>query len=195
MSVIQYSLICEDDVQKSFIENLLSHTRFSSITFQFNSKFYYQLKCRGKAEVLRKMKQAANWSFLYNEGYYCDILFVGIDYDDRDRSSFDNELKNLYDRIDGKAKEKTIIFFPVQAIEHWLLLLNYRKENSSVTKNISSQIESINRKEAKQRLYAKNDKNSIVTDVLSYADYDWLESNSQSFRALYNKLTAFLFKK
>lgn len=192
MKRITYGLICEDISQQKLLEAVLMEVSNSDINFQINIKFYNDLKCRSRDEVRNKMAQAADYSFLHKKGFYCDVLFVGIDYDDRKRDEFDNELKKLYNKISDRAKSKVIIFFPVQAIEHWFLLLQHRKANPASTKNIAADIEGINRKAAKEKLYTLPDKNSLIDNILKEADFDWLETNSHSFRSFYGSLKKFI---
>ena len=67
------------------------------------------------------MVQAVDYSFLHKQGFYVDVLFIGIDFDDRDRTKFTNEIATLYNKLNDIGKQKAVILFPVQAIEHWLL--------------------------------------------------------------------------
>jgi len=194
MRNIIYSLICEDDAQKIFIDGLIERYDNKNIEFTFNNIFYRTLFCRGNKEVKAKLPQAANYSFLHQKGFYCDIVFVGLDYDDRERSNFNNELEKIYEKVNIHARSKVIILFPVQAIEHWLILLKARLEKPSNTKNIAAEVEAINRSSAKTQLYPnrKQPKNQIIDPIIREGDFDWLASISVSFRAFHAKLNTFL---
>jgi len=74
--------------------------------------------------------------------------------------------------------------FPVQAIEHWLLYIQYHINNPKSTKNI--EYESLPRKEAKGKIYKnklnRRDRIEIVKDIVSKIDIDWLLCRSESFK-------------
>jgi hypothetical protein len=78
----------------------------------------------------------------------------------------------------------------VQAIEHWLLLIQYKIQNSNSTKNISGDYERIQRKDAKVGLYGgrrplKETQRTIVSEMVKQINVDWLKTHSQSFNRFY----------
>jgi hypothetical protein len=191
MSEIRYSIVCEDIAHKTFIEGVIFHFQNDAIQFNFISSFYKQFKANNSREVLSKFPQAVDQSFL--NIYLLDLVLIGIDYDDRNREQFSKEYQNLYNKVDGKAKSKTVILFPVQAIEHWLLLLKHKTENAGSTKNVAADIEKKVRTQAKISLYGKTKTNeNIIQALLQNADFDWLQNQSNSFGAFYKRLQAFI---
>lgn len=188
MRTITYSIICEDEAHKLFIQSFL--LQFSEIiNFQFNYLFYKKLLCTNSKQVLHKMVQAVDYSFLHTQGFYVDVLFIGIDYDDRDRTKFTHEINTLYNKLNDKGRQKAVIFFPVQAIEHWFLLIKQKKDNPTSTKNIATTIEKIDRKAAKTKLYNKAliQNSTLIKNVVLSINADWLSSQSVSFNHFYSK--------
>ena len=182
MSGLKYSILCEDSAHFTFISIFLSKFNYQhDIEINFVSDFYNRFKATNSKEVLKKYSKAAIIGF---RDYSLDFLIVGIDYDDRDRSQFEKEVNSLYSRFDGIIRKKSIIMFPVQAIEHWLLYIQYHVNNPKSTKNIV--YESIPRREAKSRIYGdklnRRDRIEIVTNLVLKIDIDWLLSRSESFK-------------
>ena len=191
MIELRYSIICEDTAHKNFIEATLNRFENDLYHFNFIHSFYKQFKANNSKEVLRKFPQAVDRSFL-NE-YLLDLVLVGIDYDARRREQFHKEYQSLYEPLDEKGKSKTVILFPVQAIEHWLLLIKHKNENPGSTKNVSTDIEKKERQEAKIELYHNTKTNEDIIDtLLKDADFNWLQNQSKSFAAFYKKLNDFL---
>ncbi len=180
-----YSIICEDITQLTFIKIFLE--RYSDDKkFILNQNCYYQFKCKNKQEVL---KSYSNSSILAFRNYSLDFLLVGFDYDDRNRKQFNKELEFFYKKLPANTRNKTIIFLPVQAIEHWLLYIKYNNENKKTTKNIT--LENIDRKKAKFEIYGTKRPHKklseIKTDkILQNFNIDWLVSKSESFKYFYN---------
>ncbi len=191
MSNFIYSIICEDDAQKLFIETFISRIANEKISFSFNENFFWQFKSSNNKDVIKNYVQAADFTFL--DAFYADLIFIGIDYDDRPRNNFHAEYKELYNKIVKKAISKTIILFPVQAMEHWLLFIKRKKDNPSLTKNITAEIERIERRKAKETLYAGvGDRKDFIIDLVKAADIDWLENQSISFRKFLSHLNEFI---
>jgi len=191
MKEITYSILCEDNAHKIFIETILRKLNNDKFQFLFNHIFYKKLLCRNSKDVLNKMVQAVDYSFLQSYGFFVDILFIGIDYDDRPRENFNAGLDKLYQKFDNKGREKAIIFFPVQAIEHWLLFAKRKKDNPGLTKNIGDEIEKIERKTAKEILYGNEvqSRNEIIVRLVENVDLPWLSIQSKSFNLFYQKLS------
>jgi hypothetical protein len=194
--MLNYSLLCEDVAHETFIKYLLPHFIDISgleIDLGFNEDFFYKYRCRNSKDVLKKYVKA---SIDATDRFEIDLLFIGIDYDDRDRSRFSNEIEKLYSGIVQKVREKSVIFFPVQAIEHWLLLIQYKYQNPNSTKNISNEIEKLQRKSAKVQLFGarrltKVDQKNRIEEIVKQINIDWLKTRSQSFNRFYIDLNKF----
>lgn len=189
MKTFKYSLICEDDAQRYFVETFLGHHFAGKADFVFDELFYKKFKCSNNADVLKsyviQIERSSNLD-LYN----LDLVFVGIDYDNRPRESFTAELNKLYGKLNDGAKQKAVVFFPVQAIEHWLIFLQRKAANPSITKTITDDIENTKRADAKRMVYGTKyaDKKEIVSNLVKAFDVEWLCTQSVSFRAFYNRV-------
>ncbi len=182
MSKLTYSILCEDKAHYLFITKYL--TLFSNknkLKLTFKDDFYYRFKSANSKEVLKKYVNASVIAF---RDYNLDFLIIGIDYDDRNRNNFDKEIEHLYSKLYNQFSHKSIIMFPVQAIEHWLLYIKYHQENPKSTKNIS--FEQIPRKEAKNKIYGINkyapDVEYIIDSCMHNIYPDWLITRSKSFK-------------
>jgi len=197
MKQLKYSLICEDVAHKTFVETVLPlfirHTN-ESFDFIFDADFYYRFKARNSKDVLKRYADAAIVAF---RDYDMDLLLIGVDYDDRDRSAFNKELDGLYGAVNEVVRDKSVIFFPVQAIEHWLLFIKFRIENPGSTKNISTDIEKIIRKKAKVDFFGesrmpRDKQKKMIVEIVGQIDIKWLISRSESFKRFYNDFKCFL---
>jgi hypothetical protein len=189
MKTFKYSIICEDDSQRYFAETLLKLHFTGKVVFVFDELFYKRFKCGNNRRVYRSYPiQIERSSYL--DPYNLDLVLVGIDYDDRPKKDFKAELAKLYDRLNDKAKQKAVIFFPVQAIEHWLVFLKHRAANPSSTKTITVETENTNRKDAKLKIYGHppQDKKELITNLVQSLDVDWLCTQSHSFSEFYNRI-------
>jgi hypothetical protein len=187
---LRYSLLCEDEVTRIAISILFERMVQGMVACFFDEAYFKQFKCLNNKDVLKALPQASAFALLPQ--YNLDLLLAGIDYDDRPRNNFDKELALLYDRVEHVAKNKTIIFFPVQAIEHWLYMLLYKMENPTSTKNISASVENISRNELKSKLYKKgNSKTDIVQSVAQSGDIHWLVERSHSFKIFFQQVIHF----
>jgi hypothetical protein len=192
-------MICEDIAHQTFIKTFLpkflKHFNLN-LNIEFNEKFFYRFKSRNSKDVLKKYANAGIIAF---RDYDMDLLIIGVDYDDRDRGKFDKEIAKLYNEIDKKLRSRSVIFFPVQALEHWLLFIQRKIGNPKLLKNISNEIESIPRNEAKEKIFRSKRPNriaqeQIITVLIDDIDIGWLISNSQSFRSFCNDLRKFFTK-
>ncbi len=180
-----YSIICEDITQFTFIKKFLEKYSDSD-NFILNEKCYHLYKCKNSREVLNSYFISSNLAF---SNYSLDLLFVGVDYDDRNKSKFKEELDKLYNKLSEKTRNKTIILFPVQAIEHWLLYIKHHKDNPKSTKNIT--FEKIKRIQAKIDVYGRKKPNKKLSiqkteEILQNLNIKWLVSKSESFKYFYN---------
>ena len=197
MKQLKYSLICEDVAHETFIETVLPlFGRQSKVSFDFifDSVFFYRFRSRNSKDVLKSYADAGIVAF---RDYNLDLLLIGVDYDDRDRNAFNNEIGSLYKDINEKIRDKSVIFFPVQAIEHWLLFIKFKIENPKSTKNISSDIEKIIRKKAKTDFFgesriSKDEQKKMIADIVKQIDIKWLLSRSASFKRFYSDFNIFL---
>ncbi len=194
MKRLNYSMICEDIAHQTFIKaflpEFLKHSNLS-LNIEFNEDFFYRFKSRNSKDVLKRYANASIVAFC---DYDIDLLLIGVDYDDRDRGRFDKEIGKLYNEIDKKLRNRSVIFFPVQAIEHWLLFIQYQIQNPGLTKNISGNIEGIPRKEAKidffgESFISKEDQKRKIFEIVGQVDINKLISHSQSFRRFCNDLS------
>lgn len=190
MKTIKYSILCEDEAQLLFIKNLLKyHTNPTEIIFRFNDPFFQRFRCSSDKDVYNKYPRSID-QFSFLNPYNLDLVFVGMDYDSRLRGTFKEELEKLYSRLSPNGKEKTVIFFPVQAIEYWLLFLKRKVSNPALTKNIGVDIEKIQRKEAKAILMdnVAETKEELIERLIRVGDIDWLTIQSTSFKMFYEQL-------
>ncbi len=151
MSRLSYSILCEDKAHYTFITTFLnSFAAKHNLQIELNEDFFVRFRASNSKEMLKKFASAAILGF---RDYHLDLLIIGIDYDDRDRGNFNHEITKLYDQLASRFTEKSVIMFPVQAIEHWLLYIQYHHSHPVSTKNIS--YEQTPRKEAKLKVYGK----------------------------------------
>ena len=189
MRTFKYSIICVDDAQRYFAQTFLSHNFTGRAEFIFDELFYKKFKCGNNADVLKSyVIQIERSSYL--DPYNLDLVLVGIDYDNRRRQNFARQLGSLYEKLNEKARQKAVIFFPVQAIEHWLIFLQRKAANPALTKTLTYEIENTHRKQAKEILYGKKyaDRKEIVTNLAKGFDKEWLCNQSISFREFNNRI-------
>ncbi len=191
MKEINYGIFCEDISQKTFIIEFLKIFEIEKqLYFVLNENFSYKYKGRPRNGIITNYVDVSIVGFL---NFGLNILFVGLDYDDKDRTRFKEEYDKLQKKLPKQTINKTIIFFPVQAIEHWMLFIKYKIDNPKSTKNISNNIEKISRKDAKKEIYGTYKPNKIVSEeisskITSQLNINWLKSKSESFRLFLNKL-------
>lgn len=176
---LKYGLICEDFAQKYFLEKFLEKSNFS---FNLDENFYYRFRANNKKQVLKTIKQIGYNAFAQHR---LDVLFIGLDYDDKDQKSFQEETRKIYSTVAKNIKNTTIVFYPIQAIEHWLLYLKFRIENPKSTKNIK--FENISRRKAKLDIYnsikvSENKTVKIINELTEINFINWLNSKSDSFK-------------
>jgi hypothetical protein len=177
-------------------QELLSGFLFERIAVEkvecvFDNSYFKQFRCRNNKDVLKALPQAS--AYIVLPKYNLDLLLAGIDFDDRPKANFEKELQNLYNKVDKIAKNKTIIFFPVQAIEHWLYILQFKMENPASTKNISDEVENTRRKDLKNKMYKPGVNKEELSEKLSLqGNIDWLITRSKSFKKFYQQTTDFL---
>lgn len=195
MKDVKFGIFCEDISQKTFvIEFLKQFQKNGSLNFIYNKDFSYRYKGQNSVHLLNTYSEVSIIGF---RDFLLDILFVGIDFDDRDRTKFDQEYKKLQSKLPEQTKNKTIIFFPVQAIEHWMLFIKYKIENPNSTKNISQDIEKISRKEAKKQIYgtykpSKKISEKFTFEIFSDLKISWLIAKSESFKYFVNSFETIL---
>ncbi|RLD55399.1 MAG: hypothetical protein DRJ05_12995 [Bacteroidetes bacterium] len=199
MKSLNYSLLCEDIAQKTFIEGVLPlffDNQGLSFDLRFNQDFFYRFKCRNSKDVLNRY---VNAGIVAVHDFNIELLLIGVDYDDRDRKKFNYEIEILYNEFDPQVRANSVIFFPVQAIEHWLLLIYFKSNNPKSTKNISNDIERLPRKSAKVQLFgasrpSKIEQKQRISEIIKQIDVNWLTGHSQSFRRFNNDLIKFFAK-
>ncbi len=191
MKKLKYSLLCEDETTRVAIKILFERIAVEKAECVFDNSYFKQFRCRNNKDVLKALPQASAYTVLPK--YNLDLLLAGIDFDDRPKANFEKELQNLYNRVDTIAKNKTIIFSPVQAIEHWLYILQFKIENPASTKNISDEVENTRRKDLKNKMYKPGVIKEELSEKLSLqGNIDWLVTRSKSFKKFYQQTTDFL---
>ncbi len=187
----RYSIICEDIAHATFLDNyLILFSEKNSVKLHYDDHFFRRFKSSNSKEVLKKFGEAAIIGF---RDYQLDTLIIGIDYDDRNRNKFSSEIQHLYGYLNEKFRSKSVIMFPVQAIEHWLLFIKYHLEHPRSYKNIQNQIERIPRTEAKREIYkgllSGELKKRKISELLINFDEEWLINRSESFKRFHSDLT------
>lgn len=190
MIEMKYGIYCEDIAQSSFMENIIpkiiKKLAYSErMTFKLDSVFSKSFAPgRSKKIVLSTFTIAANQAF---SNYNLDILFIGVDLDNFDDEKFDNLFNDMKNKLDIEISEfaqKTIIFIPVQCIEHWLWYIKYHIDNPKITKNLK--LEKKSNHDAKIMVYNYRRPTQlyiqeIVKNLTSDIDFGWLTSHSESF--------------
>ncbi len=192
MRTLKYSIVCEDDAQFWFLQSLLRHPDFLNPSLHFDERFYKRFYCSNRKLVKGRFAQIVNEFSFLNE-WNLDLVFVGIDYDDRDRNDFEKELKALHNELSENGRKKALIYYPVQCIEHWLLFLK-TKENKD-NKKIPKKIEGIPRLMAKKLFYEsskRGEHKELIEELMASSDLEWLCHQSLSFRLFYNRLREIL---
>ncbi len=201
MKTINYGIFCEDIVQKIFIEALLAQLpayfdRSNEIEFMLNQDSYRRFSKNPltKREIDNGFHSVGIVNF---RDYQTDLFFVGRDLDHFEENSFRAKKEEMLQKLDAKIREKTVVFIPVQCIEHWLWHIKLHVENPQITKKQS--LETQRRDEAKKMIYGKpkpgNTKQLAVIEdieILKNIDIAWLCSCSYSFNALLEDIKKFL---
>ncbi|MBN8825926.1 MULTISPECIES: hypothetical protein [unclassified Spirosoma] len=185
--VISYGILCEDRAHKNFIEHYLNQCHPN--VFQQNDSFGWQIKASNAKEVEDALPDASRQAFTK---FNLDILFVGRDADSVEIRQIDALKVKLTTLC--RAHSRVIFMIPVQCIEHWLLYLQWRQQNTGSTKN--EPLDHIARHEAKAKIYGGKLRvekqlekaNEILVDLAA----DWLESRSGSFKHFHKQVVAFL---
>lgn len=192
MKQITYGFFGEDVAQNIFLDNyLLQLLAYLNITekvaFTPSQDFYYRFKRlnSNKDSVDAFFIEAGRVGFLE---YRLNLYFVGRDCDYYNSANQAELRKEMESKVDARWKDRTIIFVPVQCIEHWLWYLKWNRENSG--RHI--QLGNKPNMDAKIAVYGNKKvtlKNSrpIVEDLTKEMDIQWLESMSPSFLAFHKK--------
>jgi len=194
MKKVTFAHFCEDVSQRVFLENALKQfpaQNKAAIEFILNEEFVWTFKPRTKAEVLDNYSDASIKAFAK---YKVDVFFIGMDYDDWDQSAYKEKHLELGDVLDKSIRTKTIIFLPIQAVEHWLCYLKQKIDNPQTTKLILQ--EGKNRRAAKDEIYGTTRPSSSlsetkVNELTTPIDFGWLCNHSKSFNHFYKQLEAF----
>ncbi len=203
MKQILYGFIGEDVAQKIFLDNYLQQlpaylNRTQDIVFTSSQNFRYRFKLHdsNKDSVDNLFVEAGRIGFLQ---YRLDLYFVGRDCDYYNPADHAVLRKEMESKVDARWQDQTIIFVPVQCVEHWLWYLRWKRDNPGVTKN--EMFENRPNYEAKEAVYGKRKittkrSEPIVKELTEPIPIDWLCSRSESFRAFHQKtvsaLTQFL---
>ena len=185
--LINYGILCEDKAHRNFLQNYLNQSH--PALFQEDEQFGWQIKASNDREVEDALPDATRQGFTK---FRLDALFVGRDADSTD----DNRIDQLKARLNSLCNEhpKVIFMVPVQCIEHWLLHLQWHRDNPTLTKNEPQ--ERIRRSDAKLKVYGgklKVEKQlEIASQLLANFDVLWLVSRSESFKHFHKQVTDFL---
>ncbi|MBM2815522.1 MAG: hypothetical protein HW421_2284 [Ignavibacteria bacterium] len=201
MIMIKYGVFCEDEPHRIFIINLLNQiTKLYEnqviISFIFNHDFKIRYGANfNRNQVKGRYLDVIKDSFII---YSLDLLFIGYDYDYHDENSFDKEYEKEVEKI-KKLKSnfinKTILFIPVQCIEHWLWYLKLKENGGNIQRKII--LEKRERNEAKEAVYEnkkgiKDFRNMIANSLTEQIDVLWLKQKSFSFRKFYNHFESYM---
>ncbi|CAA9262601.1 MAG: hypothetical protein AVDCRST_MAG56-2612 [uncultured Cytophagales bacterium] len=197
MRQITYGFVGEDVAQRIFLDNYLQQlpaylNKTEVIVFTPNQGFHYEYKLHdnNKDSVDNLFVEAGRIGFLQ---YRLDLYFVGRDcdhYNPADQAVLRREMES---KVDTRWQDKTIIFVPVQCIEHWLWYLKWNCDNPGITKN--ELLENKSNFLAKEAVYGRRKTTTkrsepIVKDLTEHIPIDWLCSRSESFRAFHQKTVA-----
>jgi hypothetical protein len=199
MKKITYGFVGEDLAQRTFLDNYLQQlpahlSKTEEIFFIPSQEFHYEYKLHSnnKDSVDNLFVEAGRIGFLrYRLGFY----FVGRDcdyYNPVDQAVLRKEMES---KVDARWQGQTIIFVPVQCIEHWLWYLKWNQNNPDATKN--EMLENKPNFEAKEAVYGRRKTTTkrsepIVKELTEHIPIDWLCSRSESFRAFHQKTVASL---
>lgn len=185
--IISYGILCEDKAHKNFIDHYLTQSHPG--IFQENEQFGWRIKASNAKEVEDALPDATRQGFIK---YGLSVLFVGRDADTTDHKRIE-VLKSKLTSL-CQAHDKVILMVPVQCIEHWLLFLQWHRDNPTSTKN--EPLEHIMRNDAKLKIYGgklKVEKQlEKANELLINPDIDWLLQRSESFKHFHNQVKDFL---
>ncbi|MBC8151772.1 MAG: hypothetical protein H7Z72_02570 [Bacteroidetes bacterium] len=186
---IIYGILCEDRAHKNFVEHYLSQC-YAGI-FQESQEFGWTIKATNAREVDDSIPDATRLGFTK---FGLDVLFVGRDSDTTQEKKISDLKETLV--LSCRNHQKVLFMVPVQCIEHWLLYLQWHRENPALTKNET--LEPIMRTEAKLRVYGgklRAEKQlEIASQLLADFDVDWLASRSESFKHFHQQVRVFVSK-
>ncbi len=191
MNLITYGFFGEDEAQRLFLHNYLLQLRHllgkPEITFIPNNDFHSRFRVVNKQQVDALFAEAGLQGFL---SYHLHLYFVGRDCDHHNQKDCTNLRKAMELKMDPRWRDRTLIFVPVQCIEHWLWYLKWHRENPGITKNVA--LENQSNADAKLAVYGRKkatvkQSQPIVEDLTRIIDINWLEGRSESFRAFHQK--------
>jgi hypothetical protein len=190
---IKYGLICEDKPQRIFIEKILPAILLlldSDKTFIEDNEFRKRFggASMPKQKVLKLYVEACSQAM----GIYdLDVCFVGVDLDDNNNEKFLADYEVMRNSIHHSLKNSSIIFIPIQCVEHWLMHIKWNKENPNSTKNIPH--ENTKRIEAKREIYGSKVADAgLINELLNDVNLEWLISHSFSFNHFYKLVKDYL---
>ncbi|MEY2828435.1 MAG: hypothetical protein RIQ33_293 [Bacteroidota bacterium] len=192
-NVIKYGVVCEDKPQRIFIEKILPaiiSKLNSDKSFQEDSEFKWRYgKPHNKKAVLNTFVEACAEAV---GTYKLNVCFVGVDLDAISKENFDSELNNMQNQLSDSLKKSSLIFIPVQCIEHWLWHLLWKIEHPNSTQNLA--LENETRQAAKKKIYGrvKPADEEKINVLLANVDLDWLCSRSFSFNHFFKSVESFL---
>ncbi len=184
-----YGIYCEDDPMRLFVHSYIERLNikeFQNFSFELKPNPSFQSaignKNNSKTEVKKKFLTMLK---IAQSQYNIDLMFIGVDCDGFEDKKFNENLAFFRDKIEeARIDIRTIIFIPVQCIEHWLWYLKMKQENDP--KANTKKLEKEPKPKAKLKIYqdAKGaiKRNRIVSKILENWDPEFLDSHSKSFR-------------
>jgi RNase adaptor protein for sRNA GlmZ degradation len=194
MTTLKYGYFGEDIAQQIFLRNYLLQLPYfleKEQTLLFEEDITFPLKGHDRSRVRKLFVEAAQTGLTYHSQ---DVFFVGIDLDSRDKGAFETLFDQMTKELPAKIQPKTLIFIPVQCIEHWLLYLQFKREHPTSNKN--EQYESIGRPDAKKKIYGTARPISDITtqrvsSLTQSVDIEWLAAHSYSFAHFHRQVLDF----
>ncbi len=196
MRQITYGFYGEDVAQKLFLGKYLFllpeyMNKTQDVVLQPNKDFHDRFGLENKARIDNQFVEVGIRGFL---DHRLDLYFVGRDCDENSELRCEKrreEMGSLIEsRINAKWRGKTIVFVPMQCIEHWLLYVKRLQDYPGSTKN--DPLEHVPNADAKYALYGKKKvtlkySEPIVRGLIESMDIKRLESMCPSFLAFHKK--------
>lgn len=146
-----------------------------------------------KTKIINKASVFSKTSlFLHKD----DVFIIGVDLDSNDLSpdmnKFENQKKEILEKVDTKFHLKTLVFVPIQAFDYWLLYQKYRIDDSCKKYPVNG-LESKDKKEIKKLLYGTESPSEriikkICTAISEKADIQEMCKQSKSFNKFITEL-------
>ena len=192
MKTLIYGYFGEDEAMRVFLRNYLTNLSIEDVDFQEDVNFCDTVRACNKSEVMRRFVEASQVGLEY---WGQDVFFVGVDLDAEQFSKLESEYEEMRSKLNERHKNKTLIFIPIQCIEHWLWYLKFKQNHPTSNQNVPYERQP--RPAAKEEIYGNRRYDSerdrpVVEQLTINMNVDWLESRSASFRHFHNQIKEFL---